>query len=142
LFGADLKSIFPFLCNFLGLSSGNKRYIWLQDTWPQWAYSHTRLAPLLTQVHHAQGLLLGRMHDFGLAQHDQAILRALTEYVIKTSEIEGEMLNPESMRSSIARRLGVDIGALAPTDRHVDGLVDIVLGTTQQHDQALTVQRL
>lgn len=124
------------------MNSGDKLYIWQQDTWPKWTYAHTRLAPLLAQVHHAQGLLLGRMHDIGLEQRDQATLRVLTEDVIKTSEIEGEMLNPESVRSSIARRLGVDIGALAPTDRHVDGVVDMVLDATQQHDQALTVQRL
>jgi Fic family protein len=124
------------------MNSGDKLYIWQQDTWPKWTYAHKRLAPLLAQVHHAQGLLLGRMHDIGLEQRDQATLRVLTEDVIKTSEIEGEMLNPESVRSSIARRLGVDIGALAPTDSHVDGVVEMVLDATQQHDQALTVQRL
>ena len=87
---------------------------------------HTRLAPLLTQVHRAQCLLLGRMHDIGLEQRDQATLRVLTKDVIKTSEIEGDMLNHESVRSSIACRLGVDIGknseVEAPTDRHVDGV--------------------
>ena len=86
------------------------------------------------------------MHDIGLEQRDQATLRVLTEDVIKTSDIEGDMLNPELVRSSIARRLGVDIGenseVAAPNDRHVDGVVDMVLDATQQHDQALTVQRL
>ena len=80
------------------MNSGDKLYIWQQDTWPKWTYAHTRLAPLLAQVHRAQGLLLGRMHDIGLEQRDQATLRVLTEDVIKTSEIEGEMLNPESVR--------------------------------------------
>jgi Fic family protein len=86
------------------------------------------------------------MHDIGLEPRDQATLRVLTEDVIKTSEIKGDMLNPESVRSSIARRLGVDIGEYseveAPTDHHVDGVVDMVLDAPQQHDQALTVQRL
>ena len=86
------------------------------------------------------------MHDIGLEPRDQATLRVLTKDVIKTSEIEGDMLNPELVRSSIARRLGVDIGenseVAAPNDRHVDGVVDMVLDATQQHDQALTVQRL
>jgi len=62
----------------------------------------------------------------------------LTEDVLKTSEIEGEKLNPDSVRSSIARRLGVDIGALAPTDRPVDGVVDMVLDATQRHHEPLT----
>ena len=124
------------------MRSGDKRYIWQQNDWPQWAYDHERLAPLLAQVHLAQGHLMGRMHDLGLDLRDQAALRVLTEDVLKTSEIEGETLSPESVRSSIARRLGVDIGALAPADRHVDGVVDMVLDATQQHATALTTQRL
>ena len=124
------------------MKSGDKRYIWQQDDWPQWAYDHERLAPVLAQVHLAQGHLMGRMRDLGLDLRDQAALRVLTEDVLKTSEIEGEILSPESVRSSIARRLGVDIGALAPADRHVDGVVDMVLDATQQHATALTTQRL
>ncbi|MFN7352467.1 MAG: Fic family protein, partial [Burkholderiales bacterium] len=86
--------------------------------------------------------LLGRMHDLGLDVRDRATLRILTEDVLKTSEIEGEKLNPDSVRSSIARRLGVDIGALAPSDRHVDGVVDMVLDATQRHNTPLTAERL
>ncbi len=124
------------------MKSVDKRYIWQQDDWPHWAYDHKRLAPLLAQVHLAQGHLMGRMHDLGLDVRDQAALRVLAEGVLKTSEIEGETLNAESVRSSIARRLGVDIGALATADRHVDGLVDMVLDATQQHATPLTAQRL
>ena len=126
------------------MKSVDKRYVWQQDHWPHWAYDHKQLAPLLAQVHLAQGHLMGRMHDLGLDVRDQAALRVLTEDVLKTSEIEGETLNAESVRSSIARRLGVDIGALAlaPADRHVDGLVDMVLDATQQHATPLTAQRL
>jgi Fic family protein len=103
------------------MKSEDKRYIWQVNDWPHWIYDRQRLAPLLAQVHRAQGHLLGRMHDLGLDLRGQATLRVLTEDVVKTSEIEGEKLNPDSVRSSIARRLGVDIGALAPTDRQVDG---------------------
>lgn len=124
------------------MKSGDKQYIWQQDAWPRWTYAHERLTPLLAQVHRAQGLLLGRMHDMGLEQRGLATLRVLTDDVIKTSEIEGETLQPESVRSSIARRLGVDIGALALADRHVDGVVDMVLDATQQYAQPLTAQRL
>lgn len=124
------------------MKSVDKPYIWQQSDWPHWVYDHKRLMPLLAQVHRAQGHLLGRMHDLGLDLRDQASLRVLTEDVLKTSEIEGEKLNPDSVRSSIARRLGIDIGALAQADRQVDGVVDMVLDATQQHHAPLTAQRL
>jgi len=124
------------------MKRGEKIYIWQQKTWPQWTYDHPSLASLLAQVHLAQGRLQGRMHDLGMDLRDQATLRVLTEDVLKTSEIEGESLNPASVRSSIARRLGVDIGALAPSDRHVDGVVEMVLDAIQQHSTKLTAKRL
>lgn len=120
----------------------DKPYIWQRDNWPHWEYDRQRLAPLLAQVHRAQGHLLGRMHDLGLDLRDQATLRVLTEDVLKTSEIEGEKLPADSVRSSIARRLGVDIGALAPADRQVEGVVDMVLNATQGHHEPLTTERL
>lgn len=122
--------------------SGEKKYIWQQDDWPHWVYDLKRLLPLLSQVHLAQGHLLGRMHDVGMGLRDEAVLRVLAEDVLKTSEIEGEKLSPESVRSSIARRLGLDIGALLPADRHVDGVVDMVLDATQSHAESLTAERL
>jgi Fic family protein len=116
--------------------------LWQRPGWPQWRYDATALAGLLAQVHRAQGELVGRMAHLGLAQRDLATLQALTQEVITTSAIEGETLNLEAVRSSIARRLGVDIGALAPADRHVDGVVDMVLDATQQHAQPLTAETL
>ena len=124
------------------MKSDDKRYVWQRNDWPHWVYDHKRLAPLLAQLHLAQGYLLGRMHDLGLDLRNQATLRILTEDVLKTSEIEGETLKLDSVRSSIARRLGVDIGALAPADRHVDGVVDMVLDATRGHNIPLTTERL
>jgi len=124
------------------MKSGEELYIWQLKAWPNWVYDHRRLAPLLAQVHQAQGHLQGRMYDLGMDLRDQATLRVLTEDVLKTSEIEGEKLNADSVRSSIARRLGVDIGALAPADRHVDGVVDMVLDATQKHNTPLSAERL
>ncbi|WP_230371722.1 DUF4172 domain-containing protein [Paludibacterium denitrificans] len=89
-----------------------------------------------------QGLLLGRLADVGAALRDQASLVALTEDVVKTSEIEGEQLNVASVRSSIARRLGVDIGALAPVDRHVEGVVEMVLDATANCREPMSSERL
>jgi len=126
----------------LRMKRGDKTYIWQLADWPHWTYNHLRLTPLLAQVHQAQGHLSGRMHDLGLDLRDQATLRVLTEDVLKTSEIEGEILNPDSVRSSVARRLGIEIGALAPADRHVDGVVDMVLDATRDHDSPLTAGRL
>jgi Fic family protein len=96
----------------------------------------------MAQVSRAQGLLLGRLADVGMALRDQASLAALTEDVLKTSAIEGELLAVDSVRSSIARRLGVDIGALAPVDRHADGVVAMVLDATSNSQAALTQERL
>ena len=100
------------------------------------------LAPALERVGRAQGLLAGRLADVGLAAHGQASLAALTEDVVKTSAIEGEALPVASVRSSIARRLGVDIGALAPVDRHVEGVVAMVLDATGHCDASLSAERL
>ena len=111
----------------LRMNSGEKLYVWQADSWPNWHYNLSVLAGLLAQVSRSQGVLLGRLADVGLALRDQASLAALTEDVVKTSEIEGEVLNVESVRSSIARRLGVDIGAVAPVDRHIEGVVEMVL---------------
>ena len=124
------------------MKGGNYTYIWQASDWPSWRYNLAALAQSLADVSRAQGLLMGRLADVGMALRDQASLSALTEDVIKTSEIEGEQLNVESVRSSIARRLGVDIGALAPVDRHVEGVVDMVLDATTNCNAAVTRDRL
>ena len=120
----------------------NPRYIWQQPDWPAWRFDATALAAPLALVHRAQGELMGRMAALGLAERNRATLQVLTQEVIKTSEIEGEQLNLETVRSSIARRLGVDIGALAPSDRQVDGVVDVVLDATGNFGLPLTAERL
>ena len=117
-------------------------YIWQLPDWPNLTYDADALANPLGQVHRAQGQLAGRMAELGMADRDQAALQVLTQEVITTSEIEGERLNLNAVRSSIARKLGIDIGALAPSDRHVDGVVDVVLDATRNFDQALTAERL
>lgn len=126
----------------LRMNSGDKSYIWQANDWPHWRHDLSALTGPLTEVSRAQGVLWGRLADVGLALRDQASLAALTEDVVKTSEIEGEILNVESVRSSIARRLGVDIGAVAPVDRHVEGVVEMVLDATTKSSEALTAKRL
>jgi Fic family protein len=100
------------------------------------------LSTALASVRHSQGRLLGRMEGLGFVLRNQATLQVLTEDVLKTSEIEGQQLNPDTVRSSIARRLGVDTGALVSADRHVDGLVEMVLDATGGFANSLTRERL
>lgn len=117
-------------------------YIWELENWPCWQYDLGALVGLLGRVSMAQGLLIGRLADVGSQLRSEASLTALTDDVVKSSEIEGESLNVQSVRSSIARRLGVDIGALAPVDRHVDGVVDMVLDATGNAESEVTPERL
>lgn len=124
------------------MRSGDCTYIWQSDDWPNWRYDIGALARSLADVSRAQGLLLGRLADVGLALRDQASLSALTDDVLKTSEIEGDLLNPESVRSSIARRLGVDLGAVDPVDRRVEGIVEMVLDATANSAADITRERL
>ena len=124
------------------MNCGEYLYIWQANDWPDWRYDLAALSKPLAEASHSHGLLLGRLADVGLALRDQASLAALTEDVVKTSEIEGDILNVESVRSSIARRLGMDIGAVAPVDQHVEGVVDMVLDATACSEQALTAERL
>ena len=124
------------------MNSGDYKYIWQAADWPDWRFDLAKLAAPMAEASRAQGLLMGRLADVGMALRDQASLAALTEDVVKTSEIEGESLNVESVRSSIARRLGVDIGALAPMDRHVEGVVEMVLDATANSRAPVTKERL
>ena len=124
------------------MNGGEKSCIWQAGDWPAWRYDLAALADPLARVSRAQGLLLGRLADVGLALRDQASFAAVTEDVLKTSDIEGEVLNVASVRSSIARRMGVDIGALAPADRHVEGVVEMVLDATTRSGEPLSAERL
>lgn len=117
-------------------------YIWEQSQWPVWQINMAQLAVLLADVRHRQGRLTGSMAALGFRLQDEAELTTLTQDVIKTSEIEGETLHADQVRSSLARRLGLDIGALAPVDRHTDGVVEMMLDATKNYRQPLTKERL
>jgi Fic family protein len=117
-------------------------YIHERKEWPGFEWDQSKLADLLAEVRHLQGRLLGRMEGLGFQLREEATLQTLTQDVVKTSEIEGEKLDVETVRSSIARRMGLDIGALRPIDRNVEGIVDIMLDATRKHDKPLTQERL
>ena len=124
------------------MNRGESIYVWQSPDWPQWRYDLAALAGPMTRVSQTQGVLLGRLTDVGMDTRQQTSLAALTDDVVMSSAIEGEHLNVASVRSSIARRLGVDIGALAPVDRHAEGVVDMVLDAVTRCAEPLTEQRL
>lgn len=117
-------------------------YIHAQNEWPRFKWSNEAISAQLAAVRHRQGRLIGRMEALGFDLQAEAVLQTLTEDVVKSSEIEGEKLDKEQVRSSIARRLGMDAGALAPIDRNVEGLVEMMLDATQNYDKPLTEERL
>lgn len=100
------------------------------------------LSPLLGEVRVLQGYLSGRMDALGFSLKDEAVLQTLTTEVIKSSEIEGEKLDVDQVRSSIARKLGIDIAGLVVSDRHVDGVVEMMLDATQHAERPLSKERL
>lgn len=118
------------------------RYIHQQAGWTKFRWDEAALAPKLAAVRHRQGRLIGRMEALGFNLRAEAVLTTLTEDVLKSSEIEGEHLDREQVRSSIARRLGMDIGALTPADRNVEGVVEMMLDATQKFAEPLTDERL
>jgi Fic family protein len=117
-------------------------YIHELADWPRFRWDQAALAVSLASVRHRQGRLFGQMETLGFSLRQEAVLQTLTGDVVKSSEIEGERLDAEQVRSSIARRLGIDIGALRPTDRHVEGIVEMMLDATRRFDQPLTAERL
>lgn len=118
------------------------RYIHELKNWPRFTWDEKALAGKLSDVRHRQGVLLGRMRALGFELRAETLLETLTEDVLKSSEIEGEVLSHAQVRSSIARRLGMDVGALAPADRHVEGVVEMMLDATQNYRDRLTRERL
>ena len=117
-------------------------YIHELRDWPAFRWSQERLAERLAAVRHRQGRLIGRMEALGFKLQAEANLETLTEEVIKSSEIEGETLDKDQVRSSIGRRLGMDIGALTPAECNVEGVVEMMLDATQKFGSPLTAERL
>lgn len=117
-------------------------YIWEQPDWTNLTWQDASIAAPLAAVRYDQGRLIGRMEALGFKLREEAVLQTLTQDVVKTSEIEGEQLDATQVRSSLARRLGIDIGALPPIDRDVEGIVEVMLDATRNHEAPLTAERL
>ncbi len=117
-------------------------YIHQRGEWPIFIWDREKLAASLSALRYRQGKLLGRMEGLGFPLRNEAALQTLTLDVTKTSEIEGEVLDSDQVRSSIARHIGLDIAGLVPSDRNVDGIVELMVDATQNHATPLTEQRL
>src|SRR5215213_9844689 len=114
------------------------KYIHELSGWPELHWDQEGLANTLASVRHRQGRLLGRMEALGFPLQQEAVLQTLTEDVVKTSEIEGEKLDADQVRSSIARRLGIEVGGVALADRQVEGVVEMMLDATRHYDKPIT----
>jgi Fic family protein len=117
-------------------------FIHQETDWPNFKWDAHSLSPLLAEVRNAQGRLLGRMDGLGLSLRAQATLTTLTADVTKSSAIEGEFLNQEQVRSSIARKLGLDVAGMVSSSRDIDGVVEMMLDATQNFQKPLTAYRL
>jgi Fic family protein len=119
-----------------------RRYIYQQNNWPNFKWDNAEILTVLGLVRNMQGKLIGKMESLGFELRSEAVLETLTLDVLKSTEIEGQLLNPDQVRSSIARRLGMDISGLVASDRNVDGVVEMMMDATQHYDRSLTIDRL
>ena len=117
-------------------------YLYNNQNWPVFEWNSEKLLPLLAFVRNRQGKLIGKMGALGFELQNEANLEILTIEILKSTEIEGEFLDREQVRSSIARRLGLDISGLVYSERNVDGIVDLMLDATKKYDKELTKERL
>ena len=118
------------------------KYIYQHENWTDFTWNSQKIGSLLSDVRHLQGKLLGKMASYGFEYQNEATLENITLDILKSSEIEGESLNRKQVRSSIARRLGIDAAGLVPSARNIDGIVEMMLDATQHFDQPLTEKRL
>ena len=118
------------------------KYIHNFSNWPQFNWDLSFIVPHLTEVRHKQGILTGKMDAIGFSLQNEAYLETLSQDVIKSSEIEGEILDTQQVRSSIARKLGIEIGGLVESERDVEGIVEMMMDATQNWNKVLDEERL
>ena len=119
-----------------------RAFIHQQDNWPEFTWNNNEIVNLLGSARNLQGRLIGKMESLGFDLQNEALLDTLTQDVLKSTEIEGEMLNPDQVRSSIARKLGMEIAGSVESDRNVDGMVEMMIDATQNCFTPLTADRL
>ena len=120
----------------------NMRYIYQNTDWHSFRWCGDKIQNLLLEIKKSQGYLLGKMDSLGFDVKNNALLQILTENIIKSSEIEGQILDKHLVRSSVARRLGIDIGGETPVSRDIEGVVEMMLDATQNYSSQMTKERL
>ena len=118
------------------------KYIYQSPDWHSFTYFGDKIQNLLLEIKKAQGYLLGKMDALGFDVKNNALLQVLTENIIKSSEIEGQILDKHIVRSSIARRLGIDLAGETPISRDIEGVVEMMLDATQKYTQNMTKERI
>jgi Fic family protein len=118
------------------------KYIYQYYQWPDFTWDDKEISETLGKVRHLQGKIFGQMQTLGFSLKEEAILSTLTLDILKSSEIEGEMLNYEQVRSSIARRLGLEYAGMVHVDRNVEGVVEMMLDATQKYNEPLDQERI
>ena len=129
-------------CIFVAKCATNESVYTPIDNWPNFSWKIDEFINLLSEVRNLQGRLFGRMESLGFELRNEAMLETLTLDVLKSTEIEGEILNPDQVRSSIARRLGMEIAGSVESDRNVDGMVEMMVDATHNCFKPLTAERL
>jgi len=118
------------------------KYIYQYESWPNFTWDEQAIQVILGKVRHLQGKLFGQMSALGFTDKDETRLSTLTVDVLKSSEIEGEKLNYDQVRSSIARKLGLDYNDTIYPSRDIEGVVEMMLDATQKFDHPLDEDRL
>jgi Fic family protein len=118
------------------------KYIYEYNNWTKFTWNEAAINSIFGEVRNLQGRIVGHMNTLGFAAKEEAALTTLTLDVIKSSEIEGEKHDFEQVRSSIARKLGINIGGLMPTNRNIDGIVEMMIDATHSYQKPLTNKRL
>ena len=119
-----------------------KIYIHEKDNWTSFKWNEKLVSKKLAETRNLQGRLLGKMESLGFDLQDEAVLNTLTLEIVKSSEIEGEILDLEQVRSSVARKLGIELAGAIESERHIDGIVEMMLDATQRYDSPITKDRL
>ena len=117
-------------------------YIHQKKNWPQFTWDHQQVAILVAAFRHRQGRLIGRMEHLGFRLQSEAVLENMTLEIIKSNEIEGELLDSDQVRSSIARRLGMKVAGLVPSDKYIDGVTEIIIDATKNYQKIVNEKRL
>ncbi|MDD4001625.1 MAG: Fic family protein [Bacteroidales bacterium] len=130
------------ICIFAENYIMRKIYIYQKEGWPNFYWDKEIIAPLLLNVRYIQGQLIGKMSVFGFDLKNETHLSTITNNVLKSSEIEGEYLNTDQVRSSVAKRLGMDVSGLIPSERKIEGIVEMTFDATHNANKPLTKKRL